>query len=330
MMANFYDEWLAADREIEEKFRRAPHVARDRDIPWIETRQDAKVKLMVCNAIGFATMGSDVLKAEIPVGWHTGRHAHGEESMHILEGEGFSIIDGLRFDWHKGSTLQIPYRADHQHFNTGDVPALYLSGMCFSLEKFFNLAKVEQLANCGPTDGNTLSRFPVMESQNYRDGSRAIIHLEEAPEDEEFPGHNAVDASRNQHHRIKYLVQPQNGFRAKTVAMPAIWEEPAGTHSGRHKHLEAMVYAWQGKGMSEMEGKEEPWEAGDVLHVPPCMWEHEHYNNSTESYWQLQIRYGIRNWWQDVWDGYQPQRIFDEFGNPIERGEIIRSRERTP
>ena len=329
-MANFYDEWLAADREIEEKFRRAPHVARDKDIPWIETRQDAKVKLMVCNSNGFATMGSDVLKAEIPVGWHTGRHAHGEESLHILEGEGFSIVDGQRFDWHKGSTLQIPYRAVHQHFNTGDVPVVYLSGMCFSLEKFFNLAKVEQLANCGPTDGATLSRFPAMESQYYPDGARALIHLEEAPVDDEFPGHNAVDASRNQHHLIKYLVQPQNGFRAKTVAVTAIWEEPAGTHSGRHKHLEAMVYAWQGTGMSEMEGKEEPWVQGDVLHVPPCMWEHEHYNHSTESYWQLQIRYGIRNWWQDVWEGYQPQRIFDEFGNPIERGEIIRTRERTP
>jgi hypothetical protein len=58
------------------------------------------------------------------------------------------------------------------------------------------------------------------------------------------------------------------------------------------------------------------------------MWEHEHYNHSTESYWQLQIRYGIRNWWQDVWAGYTPERIKDEFGNPIERGEIIRTRER--
>jgi hypothetical protein len=81
--------------------------------------------------------------------------------------------------------------------------------------------------------------------------------------------------------------------------------------------------------MSEMEGHEQPWEAGDVLHVPPCMWAHEHFNNSTESYWQLQIRYGIRNWWQDVWpDGYGPQRSLDEQGRPIERGEIERVRER--
>src|SRR6185436_2605324 len=156
MAKNFYEQWLETPNQLQDELEMSRLVAVDKDIPWVSTPHDAKVKLMVANHLGFATMGSNVLKSEIPVGWHTGRHAHGEESMHILEGEGFSIIDGQRFDWHKGSTLQIPYRADHQHFNTGDVPALYLSGMCFSLEKFFNLAKVEQLANCGPTDGNTL------------------------------------------------------------------------------------------------------------------------------------------------------------------------------
>ena len=97
-MGNFYDDWLGTDAEIQREFQRAPHVARDREIPWVSTRQDAKVKLMIANATGFATMGGEVLKAEIPVGWHTGRHRHGEESIHILDGEGFSVIAGERFD----------------------------------------------------------------------------------------------------------------------------------------------------------------------------------------------------------------------------------------
>ena len=114
-MANFYDEWLAASDRIQEEFKRSPVIARDPDIPWTKTRQDAKVKLMVAKELGFPTMGSTVMKGEIPVGWHTGKHSHGEESLHILSGSGFSVIDGQRFDWHKGSTLQIPYRAEHQH-----------------------------------------------------------------------------------------------------------------------------------------------------------------------------------------------------------------------
>jgi quercetin dioxygenase-like cupin family protein len=329
-MATFYDEWLRADAEIQEKFRRAPHVAKDQQIPWVSTPQDAKVKLMVSNELGYATMGSDVLKAEIPVGWHTGKHRHGEESMHILEGEGFSIIDGQRFDWHQGSTLQIPYRAEHQHFNTGSTPALYLSGMCFSLERFLHLAKMEQLEECGANDPAKLAAAPRQLSEYYENGPRAIIHVEDAPVDEEFPLHNANPASKNQHHSIKYLVLPENGFKAISVAVTHIWEEPSGTHSGRHSHLEAMVYAYGGSGYSEMEGHAELWEKGDVLHVPPCMWEHEHYNPTTESYWQLRIQYGIRFWYQDIWPaGYGPKRSVDAQGKPIERGEIERVRERS-
>src|SRR6478672_10661840 len=99
VVTTFYDEWLATGPEIEQQFKEVIMVARDREIPWVTTRQDAKVKLMISNVLGFKTMGSNVLKAEIPVGWHTGNHIHGEESIHILEGEGFSIIAGQRFDW---------------------------------------------------------------------------------------------------------------------------------------------------------------------------------------------------------------------------------------
>ena len=107
-MKNFYDDWLEAQDKIQDYFLTSPVVARDKEIPWVTTPQDAKVKLMVANHLGFTTMGSNVLKSEIPVGWHTGKHRHGEESMHILEGKGFSIINGQRFDWHESSTLQIP------------------------------------------------------------------------------------------------------------------------------------------------------------------------------------------------------------------------------
>ena len=117
-METFYDAWLAAGEQAQEAFRRSPMIARDREIPWVQTRQDARCKLMISREQGFPTMGSTVLKAEIPVGWHTGRHVHGEESIHILRGRGFSVIDGRRFDWHQHSSIQIPYRAEHQHFNS--------------------------------------------------------------------------------------------------------------------------------------------------------------------------------------------------------------------
>jgi quercetin dioxygenase-like cupin family protein len=111
MAKNFYEQCLETPNQLQDELEMSRLVAVDKDIPWVSTPHDAKVKLMVANHLGYATMGSNVLKSEIPVGWHTGKHRHGEESMHILEGEGFSIINGQRFNWHTSSTLQIPARS---------------------------------------------------------------------------------------------------------------------------------------------------------------------------------------------------------------------------
>jgi mannose-6-phosphate isomerase-like protein (cupin superfamily) len=330
-MKTFYDDWLTAGTETTAALGTSPLVARDRDIPWVSTPQDVKVKLMVGNELGFATMGSNVLKAEIPVGWHTGKHRHGEESMHILDGEGFSIIAGQRFDWHKGSTIQIPYFAEHQHFNTGSVPALYISGMVFDLERFVRLARLEQLETCGPNGSDVDGAVPPEQSQYYPNGSRAIIHLEDAPvDDPSYSAQGNIAAVQNQHDFMQYLALPKNGFHAVSVAVTHLWIEPPYHHSGRHKHLEAVVYAVEGEGYTEMEGRVVPWEAGDVLYVPPAMWEHEHTNDNPKPIKQLRIAFGIRSWFTEVWpEGFTSQRIYTDAGKPIEAGPLERHRERS-
>jgi mannose-6-phosphate isomerase-like protein (cupin superfamily) len=330
-MKTFYDEWLQAQDKIQDELLRTPAVARDKDIPWVSTPQDVKVKLMVANDLGFATMGSNVLKAEIPVGWHTGKHRHGEESMHILEGEGFSIIAGQRFDWHKSSTIQIPFWAEHQHFNTGTVPVLYISGMVFDLERYMRVARLEQIETCGPNDGAMLAAVPPETSQYYPDGSRAVIHIEDAPVDDiSYHPQGNIAASKNQHDFLQYLVVPKNGFRAQSVAVTNQWIEPPFHHSGRHAHLEAVVYAVEGKGTTDMQGKAVSWEAGDVLYVPPAMWEHEHVNDNPNRIVQLRIGFLIRYWVTELWpEGFTSRRIYDRDGKPIEAGRIVRERERT-
>ncbi len=330
MQTTFYDRWLATGEEIQAAFRQSPVIAHDRDIPWVRTRQDARVKLMVAAELGFPTMGSNVLKAEIPVGWHTGKHRHGEESMHVLRGQGFSVIEGQRFDWHQHSTLHIPYRAEHQHFNTGDEPALYVSGMAFDLERFVHLARLEQVEDCGPNDPAVLTAIPAETSQFYPDGARAAIHLEDAPVNDatgDATGH--LEANQNQHYANTYLVVDGNGFRAQSVAVTHIFEEPPGYHGGRHKHLEAVLYVLEGEGYTEIEGRETRWEAGDVMHVPPAMFEHEHYNDSGRAYRLLRIQFGIRFWFTDIWpQGYTSRRVYDAEGRPIVAGWIERERER--
>lgn len=328
-MPTFYEEWLAAGAACQSELDNTLLVARDQEIPWIETRQDAKVKLMISNELGFATMGSNVLKAEIPVGRHTGKHSHGEESIHILQGEGFSIVDGQRFDWHTSSTLQIPYRAVHQHFNTGNEPVVYLAGMIHTLERFVRLSRLEQFEDHGENDQEVLATFPQQETEYYRNGHRALIHLEEAPTDPAFEQWQ-IPATEKQHDLMYHLVVPANGFHAPSVAVTTLWEEPPFYHGGRHAHLEAVVYVLEGKGYTEMQGAKADWEGGDVLYVPPAMWEHEHYNPSTVPMRQLRIQFGLRFWFTDIWpQGYTSRRIYDDQGRPIQAGPMERERERT-
>jgi quercetin dioxygenase-like cupin family protein len=327
---NFYDEWLGAGAEAAEAFRRSPVVASDAEIPWTSTRQDARVKLMISRDLGFPTMGGCVLKAQIPVGEHTGEHAHGEESIHIVAGTGLITVSGAAFEFRPGTTIQIPYRAAHQLWNTGDVPVEYVSAMVMPLERYVHLGNLEQLEERGENQAERLAALPAETSQYLGDGRRVTIHLDQAPEqDPTTPWELQLEANKNQHYNVKYLVVPGNGFRATSVAMAHIFEEPPGYHGGRHAHLEAVLYILNGHGYSEIEGVDHRFEPGDVLHVPPAMFEHEHYNDTDQTYRQLRIQFGIRYWFTDIWpEGYESRRIYDAEGKPLISGWIARQRER--
>ena len=117
-MQDFYAAWLEASERIEARVEEAPRVARGKELQWVRTRQDCKAALMIAPETGFPTGGSLLMKAEIPVGWHTGRHSHGEEAIYIEKGEGFLMLDDQRYDFHNRTIFHIPYRSPHQLFSS--------------------------------------------------------------------------------------------------------------------------------------------------------------------------------------------------------------------
>ena len=46
------------------------------------------------------------------------------------------------------------------------------------------------------------------------------------------------------------------------------------------------------------------WEAGDAVHVPPKMTRHEHFNPSDKRTRTLRIEYGIRYFYEPLWEGF--------------------------
>jgi mannose-6-phosphate isomerase-like protein (cupin superfamily) len=326
----FYDDWLGMAEELAAQMRQSPGVSHDADLPWETTRQDARVKLMLADELGFPMMGGVVLKAEIPPRSHTGLHVHGEEAIYVVSGTGFARIDGRRFDVREGSAVHIPYRTDHQLVNTGDEPLLYVSAMALPLERFVKLGMLEQLEDRGENTAADLIVQPEA-GHSLPDGRRVIIHLDEAPTDPGDEPTRDLAAYQNQHYAVRYLQMRRNGFAWPVeVAMTHVFEEPAGYHAGKHKHLEAVLYVLDGEGFSEVGGREERWSGGDCLHVPPAMAEHEHYNMGDRSYRLLRIQFGIRYWFTDIWpQGYTPQRIYDADGKPIVAGWIDPARAAT-
>src|ERR1044071_2123967 len=126
-MGTFYDAWRDTSERMENFVDEAPRVSRGKDLEWVSTRQDARAALMIAPETGFPTGGSLLMKAEIPVGWHTGRHVHGEEAIYVERGSGFLLLGEERFDFHAGTALHVPFRVEHQLVNTGDEPVVYLS-----------------------------------------------------------------------------------------------------------------------------------------------------------------------------------------------------------
>src|SRR3712207_290186 len=160
MATSFYDTWLDQSERMEHEVYESPRVAKGKDLVWERTRQDFKAALMIAPETGFTTGGSLLMKAEIPVGWHTGKHAHGEEAIFVESGRGLLVLDDRRYDFKPRTIFHIPYRSPHQLFNTGDEPVVYLSGLAWPLEAAVYLGKIEQLEDAGENDPAVIAAVP--------------------------------------------------------------------------------------------------------------------------------------------------------------------------
>ncbi|HKY50360.1 MAG TPA: cupin domain-containing protein [Candidatus Limnocylindria bacterium] len=315
-MGDFYSEWLRASARIEAAVGSSPVVARGRDLVWITTPQDHRVAMLIGGAAGFATQGTALLTAEIPPGSRTGRHVHGEEAIHIVSGTGYSVIGDARYDWKAGTTLHVPYRAEHQHVNTADTPAVYVSAVTQDLDFAVNIGRLEQLEEKGAGHADLDARHPTETSQFAADGRRIALHLEDAIDEKarRLAGHAHHKPGKGAHRHAGIWIlmggsespsDETNGFRAKAAAMTNIFEEAPHSGSHKHTHTEAMLYVLEGRGYSIVDGERYDWEAGDAVHVPPRMTTHEHFNDSDARTRTLRIEFGIRFFYEALWTGYE-------------------------
>ncbi len=103
---------------------------------WIVREQD---QLLECNRMGYYRWYvhpdfDDVVMRhilfwvhEIPPGSRSGKQKHQGGRIHfVVQGEGYSIVDGKRYDWVPGDLLMLPIKSGGctcQHFNSGSQTA---------------------------------------------------------------------------------------------------------------------------------------------------------------------------------------------------------------
>jgi mannose-6-phosphate isomerase-like protein (cupin superfamily) len=132
-----YELAVRYDREFAERQLVGRVVLRLEDCPQEQTRQGLLRPYLDPFAIKDTPLRHwAVFTHEIKT--KSGKHRHqGGLVIYVIEGRGYSIVDGDRVDWEKGDLVLLPLRQDgveHQHFNLDkENPALWIAFIHFPL-----------------------------------------------------------------------------------------------------------------------------------------------------------------------------------------------------
>ena len=117
-------------RPIALKAQDAPPKAKKSNYPEpFASLMQAREKRPLGDLFGLTSFGVNLTRLA-PGGMSALRHAHirQDEWIYVLEGEGYSIIEGARVEWREGDALYVPPWAWHQHVAAATGPARYLTG----------------------------------------------------------------------------------------------------------------------------------------------------------------------------------------------------------
>lgn len=213
---------------------------------------------------------------QIDPGGANGGHGHqNEAAFYIIQGRGYEIHDGRRYDWKAGDLVVVHNDSKHQHFNASQTePALALVVKAKSLYMFLGLT--QQGRGLTIADGEE-DRFGPREDWSALwspgvEGKRKIVSSEDEPWLSSADG------------RLKWLANSGMDVRMNTVD---VWLQdlPGGGASSRHWHMaDEIFYVLEGSGQTQewqveadiddryyariaLEPRRFEWNRGDLFYV---------------------------------------------------------------
>ena len=150
---NFWDELIAMRDRQRELRKTAVQVVRSEELPQ-ETNEMGLMRWYLHPSITDTVLSSLVFfEQEIPPGSRSGRlKFQGEQVMYIIEGRGYTLIDGVKHSWKAGDVVNLPLRKKGiviQHFNEDpDQPAKFVAAepnlfACTSVDRGSGFEQIE-------------------------------------------------------------------------------------------------------------------------------------------------------------------------------------------
>jgi gentisate 1,2-dioxygenase len=244
--------------------------------------------------------------------WKHMGHRHTVEAViYVLKGFGYSIIDGVRYDWEPGDFICVPVFAWHRHINLSSEDMAYVASTTGPLSMGIGVAIYEDERypeywvfaqnDTGAKKSLLPGAMEIPDAQRgipknvdaaqYADSEAAQLYYDQlqfAEREEEARRNGRVHVKgkdlkfqRTPMGWVAPVVDPKLGFHVKVMSTLVAEIEP-GKRSGAHRHLyEEVNHILSGTGYSIIEDKRYEWKAGDTLSIPVFSW-HQHFNSGKE------------------------------------------------
>ncbi len=143
-----YEEGFKYDAKLRQQAIEGKTIVRASDRPWELSRQGRQKFYFHIVFDDMAVRNWRLFVHDIRS--HSGRHRHqGGLAIYVIEGRGWTIVDGQRLDWEKEDLILLPIKpggVEHQHFNAAPGKPCRWLGMVFSPFKEVLGSELEQKA----------------------------------------------------------------------------------------------------------------------------------------------------------------------------------------
>jgi gentisate 1,2-dioxygenase len=225
---------------------------------------------------------------EVTRGVTSSIHRHSWDAiMWVIEGTGWTEIDGQRVEWQPWDTVYLPRWAWHRSGNDGDKPARYLTWSVEPMYETFGLAVLEDagsepFAQLPPAPRSTAPDEAGPDSYGRRMRRLAAAYSPATAHRLITKWEDVNPRVTKRGARSMFLVDETIGYR--TSGLTAVMHELGpGLWQAKHRHGgEAYLYVVSGRGHTEIDGVDHPWSAGDLVVVNHWCW-HQHINDDPDN-----------------------------------------------